>query len=83
MFSVLTCLDAQTALRGFHRGDATHGLPLDVHLLDASSLLPGSYPSLPDISQFSPSRLRIRYPFWESYLTHWPSSPSPHLPPYS
>ena len=52
---------------GFHHGDETHGLPLDMHLPDASSLLFGSYAPPPEISQLSPSTI-LRHDTYESVL---------------
>jgi hypothetical protein len=52
---------------GFHHGDETHGLPLDMHLPDASSLLFGSYAPPLEISQLSPSTI-LRHDTYESVL---------------
>jgi hypothetical protein len=52
---------------GFHHGDETHGLPLDMHLPDASSLLFGSYAPPLEISQLSPSAI-LRHDAYESVL---------------
>ena len=52
---------------GFHHGDQTHGLPLNMHMPDASSLLFGSYAPPLEISQLSPSTT-LRHDTYESVL---------------
>ena len=52
---------------GFHHGDETHGLPLDMHLPNASSPLFGSFAPPPEISQLSPSTM-LRHDTYDAVL---------------